>query len=117
MTRNGLLVAALAVVVLSPADADTFGTKKRTPKPSEYGNVVIDNHAARVDSDPIVFPHWLHRAKYTCRLCGAPGHRCLGGGETTRGVLRRRRTPLSADIRDGYSSPIKPSQAAHFPLP
>ena len=80
--RNVLLAVALAVVVLSQADADTFGTKKRTPKPSEYGNVVIDNHAARDDSDPILFPHWLHRAKYTCRLCHVDLGFSMIAGET-----------------------------------
>jgi c(7)-type cytochrome triheme protein len=82
MVRKGLLAVVLAVVVLSQADADTFGTKKRTPKPSEYGNVVIDNHAARDDSDPILFPHWLHRAKYTCRLCHVDLGFAMTAGET-----------------------------------
>ena len=82
MVRKGLLLVALAVVVLSQAGADTFGTKKRTPKPNEYGNVVIDNHAARDDSDPVLFPHWLHRANYTCRLCHVDLGFAMTAGET-----------------------------------
>ena len=82
MLRNVLLAVVLGVVVMPLADADTFGTKKRAPKPSEYGNVVIDNHAARADSDPIVFPHWVHRAKYTCRLCHVDLGFAMTAGET-----------------------------------
>lgn len=63
------ILLLLSGVVALPLGGQTFGVKKRTPKPSEYGNVVMANHAARVDSDPVLFPHWLHRARYTCRLC------------------------------------------------
>lgn len=74
-----VLALALGAVV----SAQTFGVKKRTPKPDEYGTVVMNNYAARVDSDPVVFPHWLHRAKYTCRLC----HVDLGFAMTARETM------------------------------
>jgi c(7)-type cytochrome triheme protein len=70
------------MVFVWPGFTQTFGVKKRTPKPDEYGNVVMRNHAARVDSDPVVFPHWLHRAKYTCRLCHVDLGFAMTGGET-----------------------------------
>ncbi len=82
MKREGLVLVLLAAVGASLAIAQTFGTKKRTPKPDEYGNVVMSNYAARVDSDPVVFPHWLHRAKYTCRLCHVDLGFAMTGGET-----------------------------------
>lgn len=69
MDRTGIVLVLLLLLCASVALTQTFGVKKRTPKPDEFGNVVMDNHAARVDSDPVLFPHWLHRAKYTCRLC------------------------------------------------
>ncbi len=80
--RNVLVLVGLGVAMLSQAGAETFGTKKRPPKPDEYGNVVIANYAARVDSDPVVFPHWLHRAKYTCRLCHVDLGFAMTAGET-----------------------------------
>jgi len=49
-------VVALIVFVVALStlgSAQTFGVKKRTPKPDEYGTVVISNYAARVDSDPM----------------------------------------------------------------
>jgi c(7)-type cytochrome triheme protein len=42
--------------------------KKRTPR-HKYGNVVINNYSESKNIAPVVFKHWLHRARYTCRLC------------------------------------------------
>jgi c(7)-type cytochrome triheme protein len=36
--------------------------------PSDYGKVILDNHAS-ASPGPVVFDHWLHRARFTCRLC------------------------------------------------
>lgn len=49
--------------------AETYGVKKRRPKPHEYGNAVINNLSQKNNIEPVVFKHWLHRSKYTCRLC------------------------------------------------
>lgn len=58
-----LLVAAAALGSTSePA-------KKRRPLPYEYGRVVIDTYSEKAGLPAVVFDHWLHRAKYTCRLC------------------------------------------------
>lgn len=66
------LVALVALVLASftaPALAqDTSGKKRRTP-PQEYGRVVLDNHSTKARMGPVTFDHWLHRAKYTCRVC------------------------------------------------
>jgi len=37
--------------------------------PSDYGKVILDNHSPTAGPGPVVFDHWLHRAKFTCRLC------------------------------------------------
>lgn len=51
------------------AIAQEFGLKKKRPKPHEFGNIVIDNYSSKMNRSPVVFKHWLHRAKYSCRLC------------------------------------------------
>ena len=51
------------------ADVHAFGVKKKRPKLHQYGNVVINNFSEKENMAPVVFKHWLHRAKYTCRLC------------------------------------------------
>jgi c(7)-type cytochrome triheme protein len=43
--------------------------KKKRPLPYEYGRVVISNYSEKTGLSPVVFDHWLHRAKFTCRLC------------------------------------------------
>lgn len=45
------------------------GVKKKRSMPHEYGNIVISNFSQKNDIAPVMFNHWLHRAKYTCRLC------------------------------------------------
>jgi c(7)-type cytochrome triheme protein len=37
--------------------------------PEIYGRVIINNYSEKGGLAPVVFDHWLHRAKYTCRLC------------------------------------------------
>jgi len=37
--------------------------------PQEYGRVVIKNYSGAAGLAPVVFDHWLHRARFTCRLC------------------------------------------------
>ncbi len=37
--------------------------------PADYGRVVISSASGKAQLAPAVFDHWLHRAKYTCRLC------------------------------------------------
>jgi c(7)-type cytochrome triheme protein len=66
--KKWLVVALLVSVIAGSADAQT-GTKKRRPLPYEYGGVVIGNYSASAGLAPVQFDHWLHRAKYTCRLC------------------------------------------------
>lgn len=39
------------------------------PAPRFYGEVIIRNHSRKSGRAPVVFDHWLHRAKFTCRLC------------------------------------------------
>lgn len=58
----------LALIVLAPF-ALAQGMKKRRPLPDEFGKVVMNNFSEKNNVAPVVFDHWLHRAKFTCRLC------------------------------------------------
>ncbi len=66
--KRGHALLLLALVLPSAALAEPSG-KKRRPLPYEYGTVVIDNHSQAAGLAPVVFEHWLHRARFTCRLC------------------------------------------------
>lgn len=60
----GLLLLAFAAIALAQT-----GSKNRRPLPYEYGRVVLNNFSEAAGQAPVVFDHWLHRAKFTCRLC------------------------------------------------
>lgn len=53
----------LTAVCLFPVAADA------TPKSFEYGNVLMDQTTRGKPGGPVIFRHWTHRDKYTCRLC------------------------------------------------
>jgi c(7)-type cytochrome triheme protein len=94
-------------LMLSITYAGTSGVKKKRPRPNDYGNVLIDNYSSIANTAdpsiasvaapavantaapsvanviaPVVFRHWLHRAKYTCRLCHVDIGFAMVGGET-----------------------------------
>ena len=39
------------------------------PPPEEYGDVFINRFSDPKKVMPVVFSHWVHRPKYTCRVC------------------------------------------------
>jgi c(7)-type cytochrome triheme protein len=49
--------------------ACTAHAMTRISAPEEYGRVVINNYSEKAGTAPVVFQHWLHRARFTCRLC------------------------------------------------
>lgn len=70
MKKMLAIILALATFVsFGLASAAEFGLKKKRLRPQEFGNVVIDNFSSKQRQAPVVFPHWLHRSRYTCRLC------------------------------------------------
>ena len=41
---------------------------------AEYGDVVLNETSKAAGMNPVIFPHWVHRSKYSCRAC----HESLG---------------------------------------
>jgi c(7)-type cytochrome triheme protein len=79
MRRRSWLVAFALLVAQAPSLASADGgTRKRRPLPYEYGRVVIDNGSTAAKLPAVVFEHWVHRGRFTCRLC----HVDLGFGMT-----------------------------------
>src|SRR3990172_4053677 len=66
---KGLILLFTAILGTSIVFAETKGVKKKRMLAHEYGNIVINNLSEKNNIEPVVFNHWLHRAKYTCRLC------------------------------------------------
>ena len=38
---------------------------------AEYGDVIMNNYSEAAGEKPVVFPHWFHRIRYTCKVCHA----------------------------------------------
>ena len=68
--KKAILITGLLFCIVGIAFAQT-GVKKRRPLPYEYGRVVINNYSEASRIAPVVFDHWLHRAKFTyyCGTC------------------------------------------------
>jgi c(7)-type cytochrome triheme protein len=64
-----LAVLVSTAAVAAAALAEDAPAKKRRPPPQEFGRVVIKNHSEQAGLAPVVFDHWVHRARFTCRLC------------------------------------------------
>ena len=74
MRRNELgwpfLVLICAVFCLTvPGSGQIYLPPPPPMQPSDYGKVILNNHSSTPGPGPVVFDHWLHRAKFTCRLC------------------------------------------------
>lgn len=42
---------------------------RKIPLPHEQGKVILNNTSEHAGMAPVIFDHWLHRAKFTCRVC------------------------------------------------
>lgn len=76
-------IGALGVLLLlgTPALAKD-GVHRQKVRPHNYGTVVIDNFSSAAGMKPVTFDHWVHRAKYTCRLCHVDIGFAMGTNET-----------------------------------
>jgi c(7)-type cytochrome triheme protein len=68
--RIAILYAVLSLliilaIIISARTADAWNRAV----PSEYGRVIIKNYSKRAGLAPVIFDHWVHRSRFTCRLC------------------------------------------------
>ena len=56
-----LLSFSSAFAIMGPGNF-TFG---KDPAPQTYGNIIMRPEGAK----PVIFSHWVHRLRYTCRVC------------------------------------------------
>jgi len=90
MNRNAFAVLASVLICCSSSSSQT-GTKSKRPLPYEYGRVVISNYSENAGLAPVVFDHWIHRAKFTCRVCHVDiGFAMKAGGTGIRAVDNER---------------------------
>ena len=88
--KVAILYAAVALVV--PMILVFAGTSLAWNRaaPSEYGRVIIKNYSKRAGLAPVVFDHWVHRSRYTCRLCHVDiGFAMNAGGTDITAAMNR----------------------------
>jgi c(7)-type cytochrome triheme protein len=67
--KSVLLALALLPALAAPDSSQDTVVKKRRPLPYEYGRIVLNSYSGKSALAPVVFDHWRHRAKFTCRVC------------------------------------------------
>ncbi len=74
--RYSAFLTALAAAVLLYHGAYAEGVQgaaaehSKIKDPGSYGTIIIKkNTGDREDLRPVVFPHWVHRQRYTCKVC------------------------------------------------
>ena len=68
MTRIFFLIAIVAGLVVTIAAEAHFDMPSLPPR-EEYGNILINRTSTQHGRKPVGFSHWLHRKRYTCRVC------------------------------------------------
>jgi c(7)-type cytochrome triheme protein len=63
-----LLIAACGILLVAYNASAQIYLPKPPPQPEEYGRVII-NSVSGAGPGAVVFDHWLHRSKFTCRVC------------------------------------------------
>jgi len=67
---RSLVVLICGVSLLTALGHGQIYLPKSAPaQPSDFGKVILDNYSSPDGPGPVVFDHWLHRSKFTCRLC------------------------------------------------
>lgn len=47
------------------------GLADMQPARAEYGNIVMNEYSDAAGVRPVIFPHWFHRIRYSCKACHA----------------------------------------------
>ena len=63
---NKRLVGFSAVFILIGAIL-LLSTEKKAG--AYYGDLVLNNKSEKADMAPVIFPHWVHRAEFKCKVC------------------------------------------------
>lgn len=70
LTPFVVLLAVLSMFCdVFPASADNAWKLPQVPSPARFGNLLIDRTASTNKVKAVTFSHWLHRTRFTCRVC------------------------------------------------
>jgi c(7)-type cytochrome triheme protein len=63
------LVLACLLSAAAAGAAFAFWDLPKSLPPEEFGTVLINRTSSLKGVEPVVFSHWVHRRKHTCRVC------------------------------------------------
>lgn len=63
-----ILVLLILLISVTDACCSNFNLPALPPR-EQYGNILIDRTSGTSGQQPVTFSHWLHRTKFTCRVC------------------------------------------------
>jgi c(7)-type cytochrome triheme protein len=69
MKRFVFFSVLCAVLFLAGVVIAQTGVKKKRPLPYEFGRVTMNNFSESAKIPGVAFDHWVHRARFTCRVC------------------------------------------------
>lgn len=98
LVRSGAVVFLVVLVVLGLALTTAAWNR---PVPSEYGRVIIKNYSKRGGVAPVVFDHWVHRSRFTCRLCHVDIGFAMEAGGTNISAAKNRQGFYCGACHDG----------------
>jgi c(7)-type cytochrome triheme protein len=82
-------VLALGIVLMILVSTGTANTWSKV-EGAEYGRVVIKNYSKQAGLAPVAFDHWVHRSRFTCRLCHVDiGFAMEAGGTKITAAMNR----------------------------
>lgn len=61
--------ASALLALLTSTAGECFFNMPVFPMAEEYGNVMISRTSEKNGMKPVSFSHWVHRRKFTCRVC------------------------------------------------
>lgn len=83
-----------------------------TLPPPEYGDIIINRLSEKNGQQKVVFPHWSHRAKYTCRVCHLEIEFSMEAGDTEITETQIRKGQFCGVCHNGKTAfaPVEPNR-------
>ena len=66
MTRCHIKLKTFSLVTIIVA---LVGVSDIPDARAEYGDVVLNNYSSSAGIRPVIFPHWFHRIRFSCKTC------------------------------------------------
>lgn len=66
MTQHNIKVRIFLLIAIMVA---LFGATKIPVASAEYGDIVLNNYSSKSGIRPVIFPHWFHRVRFSCKSC------------------------------------------------